>query len=110
SNRTRRVYYEELYPVTDVVPGQSTVVNTLDLTYFPQERGPYNFNPDAAASNGFTETQAVENWGGIMRAINSTNFEQTNVEYIQFWMMDPYDGNRDDVEDQDNSGWLEINL
>lgn len=110
SNKTRRVYYEELYPVTDVVPGQSTVVNTLDLTYFPQERGPYNFNPDVASSNGFTEVQAVENWGGIMRAINSTNFEQTNVEYIQFWMMDPYDGNPDDVEDPDNTGWLEINL
>ena len=25
-----------------------------------------------------------------MRAINSTNFEQSNVEYIQFWVMDPY--------------------
>ncbi len=110
SNTTRRVYYNELYPVTDVVPGQSTVVTTLDLTYAPQERGPYNFNPIAAATNGFSEADAEENWGGIMRSINSTNFEQTNVEYIQFWMMDPYAGNPGDVEDTDNTGFLEINL
>lgn len=108
SNRTRRVYYEELYPVTDVVPGQSTVVNTLDLSYFPQERGPYNYNPIGV--NGFAEGQAVDNWGGIMRSITSTNFEQSNVEYIQFWMMDPYAGNPDDVIDPDNTGYLEINL
>lgn len=110
SNRTRRIYYEELYPVTDVVPGQSTVVTTLDLSYYPQERGPYNYNPVAAATNSFTEAQAAQNWGGIMRAINSTNFEQSNVEYIQFWMMDPYVGNPGDAITGDNSGTLEINL
>lgn len=110
SNRTRRVYYDELYPVTDVPPGQTQVVNTLDLSYFPQERGPYNFNPIAASTNSFSEQDAVNNWGGIMRAINSTNFEQTNVEYIQFWIMDPYSGNPGDVTDPDNIGELEINL
>jgi cell surface protein SprA len=30
------------------------------------------------------------NFGGIMRSLNSTNFEQGNVDYIQFWVMDPY--------------------
>ncbi|WP_294818439.1 cell surface protein SprA [uncultured Flavobacterium sp.] len=107
-NRTRRVYYDELYPVTDVVPGQSRVVNTLDLSYYPQERGPYNYNPLAQADNTFTATDAVNNWGGIMRAINSTNFEQTNVEYIQFWVMDPYEGS--DAIPLTNTGVLEINL
>ncbi len=110
SNRTRRIFYEELYPLTDVVPGQTTVVNTLDLSYYPQERGPYNYNPIAATTNSFTESQAVDNWGGIMRAVNSTNFEQTNVEYIQFWVMDPFVGNPGEVSEQDNIGTLEINL
>lgn len=110
NNRTRRIYFDELYPVTDVVPGQTNVVNTLDLSYYPQERGPYNFNPDAAATNSFTEAQAVNNWGGIMRAVNSTNFEQTNVEYIQFWIMDPFAGNTGSESAPDNTGWLEINL
>ncbi|NDI97833.1 cell surface protein SprA [Flavobacterium sp. LaA7.5] len=109
SNRTRRVYYDELYPDTDVVVGQSTVVNTLDLTYYPQERGPYNYNPLAQATNTFTEAEAETNWAGIMRSINSTNFEQTNVEYIQFWLLDPYDGNPG-TADPDNTGTLEIDL
>ncbi|HEU4497652.1 MAG TPA: cell surface protein SprA, partial [Flavobacterium sp.] len=87
---TRRIYSRELYPETDIAVGQQTVINTLDLTYFPQERGPYNFNPVAAATNSFTPADAQQNFGGIMRAINSTNFEQSNVEYIQFWVLDPY--------------------
>ncbi|MFL9843110.1 T9SS outer membrane translocon Sov/SprA [Flavobacterium rhizosphaerae] len=109
SNKTRRIYYSELYPNTDVVPGQTRVVSTLDLTYYPQERGPYNFNPILPANNfQFSEDQAIDNWGAIMRSINSTNFEQTNVEYIQFWLMDPYNGSNAALSD--NTGQLEIHL
>ncbi len=89
-NATRRIYSEELYPVTEIAVGQTQVVNTFDLTYYPTDRGPYNFNPLAAATNGFSTFDAQKNFGGIMRAINSTNFEQANVEYIQFWLLDPY--------------------
>ncbi len=112
-NRTRRVYMSELYPNTDVAQGQSNVVNTLDLTYFPKERGQYNFNTSIAANGGiFSDINAPDNWGGIMRAISTTNFEQSNVEYIQFWMMDPYynNGNPDDYIDPTNVGKLVINL
>lgn len=27
---------------------------------------------------------------GIMRKLDNTNFETSNIEYIQFWMMDPF--------------------
>ena len=84
-NSTRRIFSEELYPLTDIAAGQSQVVNTLDLTYYPTERGPYNNNSNIA-------TNAKDNFGGIMRSLNSTNFEQGNVEYIQFWVLDPYVG------------------
>ena len=87
-NRTRRIYSKELYPATDIAVGQSQVVNTLDLTYYPKERGPYNNNPLAAGTNSLPNPK--DNFGGIMRALNSTNFEQGNVEYIQFWILDPY--------------------
>lgn len=112
-NRTRRVYMSELYPDTDVAQGQSNVVNTLDLTYFPKERGQYNFNSSIASNGGiFSDSDAPDNWGGIMRSISTTNFEQSNVEYIQFWMMDPYynSGAEGDVVDQTNVGKLVINL
>jgi cell surface protein SprA len=85
SNTTRRVFSEELYPLTDIAQGQSQVVSTLDLSYYPAERGPYN--------NGLNvNLNPNSNFGGIMRALNSTNFEQGNVEYIQFWALDPYVG------------------
>jgi cell surface protein SprA len=65
-----------------------------------------------AATNQFSEIDAPDNWGGIMRAINTTNFEQSNVEYIQFWMMDPYydSGNPADFVDPTNVGKLVFNL
>ncbi|UGS22361.1 T9SS outer membrane translocon Sov/SprA [Flavobacterium cyclinae] len=109
-NTTRRVFSRELYPVTDIAQGQSTVINTLDLTYFPKDRGPYNFNPSLAATNQFSDLEAPDTWAGIMRSINSTNFEQSNVEYIQFWVMDPYYGNAGDKADPTNTGKLVFNL
>lgn len=84
---TRRIYSRELYPQTDIAAGQTTVITTLDLTYYPKERGPYNYNP-SSVNNLLSNPQ--ENFGGIMRPITSTNFEQANVEYIQFWVQDPY--------------------
>jgi cell surface protein SprA len=110
SNRVRRIYSDELYPNTDIAQGQTTVVSTLDLTYYPSERGPYNFSSLAnPATNALANP--TDNWGGIMRPINSTNFEQANVEYIQFWMMDPFYGqNPDDTTPGTNTGKLTINL
>jgi len=84
-NTTRRIFSQELYPNTDIAQGQSQVVNTLDLSYYPSERGPYNNGLNVA-------TNPAANFGGIMRSLNSTNFEQGNVEYIQFWVLDPYVG------------------
>ncbi|MCC9063158.1 cell surface protein SprA [Flavobacterium piscisymbiosum] len=101
-NTTRRVYSKELYPNTDIAQGQIQVINTLDLTYYPSDRGPYNNNPN------FGTSPANSNFGGIMRALNSTNFEQGNVEYIQFWVLDPYVGNAE--APASNSGKIYFNL
>ena len=46
-------------------------------------------------------------WGGIMRKIDNTNFEQSNIEYIQFWMLDPFMD--PDLENKDG-GTLYFNL
>jgi len=84
----RRVAINEIFPNTDIVQGQSQVLYTMDVAYNPGERGPYNYNPAATGSNNLPN--AASNFGGIMRSVNTTNFEQSNVEYIQFWVMDPY--------------------
>lgn len=100
-NSTRRIFSEELYPLTDIAQGQTQVISTLDLTYFPSERGPYNNNANFSL-------YPKENFGGIMRSLSSTNFEQGNVEYIQFWVLDPYVGNG--RSEPTNTGKIYFNL
>ncbi len=106
THNTRRVYSSELYPNTDIAVGETTVVSTLDMTFYPQERGPYNFNP-LATNNVLPNPQ--DSFGGIMRPITTTNFEQANVEYIQFWMLDPYFGTASDANPA-NNGKITFNL
>lgn len=82
-NETRRIFINRLFN-QDVAQGQTQVQNTLNINYFPGEKGPYNNNPD------FESELPNEKWAGIMRSLNSTNFEQANVEFVQFWVLDPY--------------------
>ncbi|WP_400075040.1 cell surface protein SprA [Winogradskyella sp. R77965] len=99
---TRRVFIEEIFPQVDIVQGQTSVVNTLDLAYYPTERGPYNFDPNAANDAPLNPDNT---WAGITRQITSTDFEQANVEYIEFWVQDPF---LDDPTSQ--GGKLFVNL
>ena len=99
TNATRRIFIDEVFPQTDIAQGQTTVQNTLDIAYYPGDKGPYNANPN------FGGEGPQEKWGGMMRSISSTNFEQANVEFIQFWVLDPFvDG------DATGPGELVINL
>lgn len=84
TNETRRVFIDEVFPQVDIAQGQTTVQNTLDLAYYPSQKGPYNANPN------YGSELPNEKWAGIMRSLSSTNFEQSNVEFVQFWVMDPY--------------------
>ena len=83
TNETRRIFINRLFQ-QDVAQGQTQVQNTLNINYFPNEKGPYNNNPD------FESEQPQDKWAGIMRPLSSTNFEQSNVEFVQFWVLDPY--------------------
>jgi len=85
-----RVFINELFPNRDLVQGQNSVLFTLDLAYYPDERGPYNFDP--TASDGFLDNP-TDSWAGITRQLTSTDFEQQNVEYIDFWLQDPFQDN-----------------
>jgi cell surface protein SprA len=77
---------KELYNNSDYVAGEQTLLNTFDITYYPQERGPYNVNPANEATS--------QRWAGLMRPISVTNFITSNIDYVEFWLMDPRaDGN-----------------
>ena len=81
THMARRIKLKELFDQRDVMAGTNSYISTLDMTFYPQERGPYNVNPNAVDT---------KNWGAIMRPISVSNFKDSNVEYIEFWMMDPY--------------------
>ncbi len=85
---TRRVFRDEIFPNQDIIQGQTQALFTLDLAYYPSQRGEYNFNPDAGGTNNLPNPET--RFGGIMRQLTTTDFEKSNVEYIQFWVMDPF--------------------
>lgn len=88
---TRQINFTELFPNTELDITQNTLVRTLDLAFYPNERGAYNFDTGIGVNANGTFNDPQNRWGGIMRPLTTNNFEQANVEYIQFWMMDPYD-------------------
>jgi cell surface protein SprA len=92
---TREVFEQEVFPNRQPVDGQPSDIAVLNLAYYPRERGPNNYvvgdtvyaaGIDASGQLTMPETR----WGGMMRRIESTDFEETNIEYIEFWMMDPF--------------------
>ncbi|MFK7971287.1 MAG: cell surface protein SprA, partial [Bacteroidia bacterium] len=104
NNYTRQVIRSEIEPASTVAPGRN-FVSTLDLVYAPEKRGPYNYSIDVEPTTGNLNDPA-QNWAGIMRQIDVNNdFEATNVEFLEFWMMDPY---MDDPNH--NGGRLLLNL
>lgn len=119
---TRPIDLTELFPNKVVQPGTFSDILTFDMTYYPEERGPYNFDPPAgsdvsAGSFWDNETKKVKlkepesRWAGIMRFLNNTNFEQANVEFIEFWMLNPYINSRAELNHlPDEAGSLVFNL
>ena len=61
------------------------------MAYYPQEKGPYNYLSTASRlSSEGRLTNPKKSWGGIMRHIDQTDFETSNIEFIEFWMQDPF--------------------
>ena len=94
-HRVREVFQSEIFPNRQNPIGQPTNIPTLDLAFYPTERGPYNFDTyPTGLSSGVAKDGSLlrpeSRWGGIMRKIETSDFEATNVEYIEFWMMDPF--------------------
>ena len=110
-NAVRQVLETEIFPMKDIAAGTQTNVSVLNLAYYPEERGPYNYDvAPSQYSAGINEAGRLNDprsrWAGIMRKMESTDFEATNIEYIEFWLMDPFA----DEEYQNNPGKLYINL
>jgi len=105
----RQIWETEVFPNKQPLNGVPVNLAVLNLAYYPVERGPYNYDVLATQySKGInpdgTLVAPETRWGGIMRKIETTDFDAANVQYIEFWMMDPF------VYDSTNSGQLYFNL
>ncbi len=102
----REVYQSELFPNKSINYKESATLNVLNLAYYPDQRGPYNLDPNLNADGRLSAPRS--RWGGMMRRIDNSDFEEANIEYIEFWMMDPFIKARE--QGTDLSGELYINL
>ena len=107
----REVYTKELFPLRDQssYQGATNTLNVLNLAYYPSEPGPYNFNVTDLLADG-TLQNPQRNWGGMMRKLDTNDFEQANIEYIEFWMLDPFIYSREEADAADYGGDFYINL
>ncbi len=97
--RIAAVSVQQLFPQQTPQFGQAQLV-TFDLAYYPTEKGPYNFEVKPTAISAGTDPNTgkllkpASRWGGIMRSIDQTDFETNNIQYIEFWMQNPFLLNR----------------
>ncbi|WP_345104211.1 cell surface protein SprA [Mucilaginibacter panaciglaebae] len=85
----RQVLQNEVFPYKQSVTGQPLSIATLDLAFYPTVRGPYNYSTTGVNPDG-TLQNPRSRWGGIYRGISTNDFQAQNVEYIEFWVMDPF--------------------
>ena len=106
----REVYTRELFPNRDQnnYSGQSSMLTVLNLAFYPEERGPYNFNPDLNIKGRLSDPKTK--WGGMMRKLDTSDFETANIEYIEFWMLDPFIYSREQSDANRYGGDFYIDL
>ena len=106
----RAVYVSELYPnrQQSTYSGATATLPILDLAYYPEERGAYNLTTDVDINGKLTNPQ--QRWGGMMRKLETNDFETANVEYIEFWLLDPFIYSSQQSDAAEYGGDLYINL
>ncbi|HFC00829.1 MAG TPA: cell surface protein SprA, partial [Phaeodactylibacter sp.] len=108
----------EVFPNKELTPSDNPTLQTFDLTYAPSERGVYNYDVpggtqySAGVTNvgGKIKLEAPETrWAGIMRELNTNDFEASNIEFVEFWMLNPF-MQKADGSASSGAGNLYINL
>lgn len=94
---TTLIQYQEIFPNRQLTPFEQSSLRPLDVTFYPRERGPYNFelpNGYNGVSAGFTADGTLNlpstRWAGFMREVTTNDFEAANIEFVEFWILNPY--------------------
>lgn len=104
----RQVTPREVFPNLTPTAGNNLLLDFI-VHYMPAERGPYNYNADPAQIDPQTGKfiNPDQNWAGLQRqTTGNTDFEATNVEFMEFWIMDPFKYNPSAI----SNGQLVLNL
>src|SRR5690606_17246439 len=64
----RLVQLNDVFPQLNVNTTLQAGLGTLDLTFYPEDRGPYNFDAENISPDGRL-LNPTQRWGGIQRAI-----------------------------------------
>ncbi len=116
---TRVINSEEIFPNRQLTPLDNSYLRPFDFTYYPDQRGQYNFDPPGGypgISAGLETTAPLRlkdptsRWAGIMRGVTTNDFEQANIEFVEFWMLNPFIEKPDDPGNVTNKGKLLIQL
>ncbi|MEM9258252.1 MAG: cell surface protein SprA, partial [Bacteroidota bacterium] len=102
---TSAVPQQEVFPNVDIPIAQRARNQffSFDMAFYPNERGPYNFDTPSGYP-GFTRGAILENdplapvkldapetrWAGIMREMRTPDFQSSNIEFVEFWMLSPF--------------------
>ncbi|MDO8368352.1 MAG: cell surface protein SprA [Saprospiraceae bacterium] len=111
---TRLIQYQDIFPNRQLTPFEQSSLRPLDVTIYPRERGPYNFEiPTGYSTSAGLNTNGELNlpesrWAGFMKELNTNDFEASNIEFIEFWMLNPYMGKTD--EEVSQAGQMYIDL
>ena len=121
----RQVLVNEVFPNKQLSTGQLTNIPVFDLAFYPDERGPYNYDAFPTSYSAGADpisgglADPTSRWGGVMRTLTTNDFEAANIEFIQFWVMDPFSNSTSNSlgepasnEDSPNTsgGYLYFNL
>lgn len=111
-SRMRLVNQVDIFPNLQQQYGSIPNIPILELAYYPLERGMYNYDTTNTINPDGTFTNPENRWGGIMRSLSTNDFEQTNIEFIQFWVLDPFNDDAEAVNPntQHSGGDLYFNL
>ena len=111
-SRMRLVNQTDVFPNLQQQYGSVPNIPILELAYYPKERGMYNYDTTNTVNTDGTWVNPENRWGGIMRALSTNDFEQTNIEFIQFWVLDPFNEDAENVNPaaQHSGGDLYFNL
>lgn len=116
---TRLIQYQDIFPNRQLTPLEQSNLRSFDVTIFPRERGPYNFELPGGYEGGTltkgltTDGKLVlpeSRWAGIMRGLNTNDFEAANIEFVEFWMLNPYMDKADDPGNVSKAGTMYIDL